>query len=124
MPIFEFKCIDCEEFFQVLFMSGDDTKEIKCPKCSSSAVGRVVSSTNYAMGASSASKQQKAQKGDRPRFFLSPYFLFSTINRQQSCRDSGGVLTHNLHSIRDSFKSADPGDRHFGFSHYNGGSYG
>ncbi len=65
MPIFEFKCIDCEEFFEVLFMSGDDTKEIKCPKCSSSAVGRVVSSTNYAMGASSASKQQKASTQTR-----------------------------------------------------------
>ncbi len=65
MPIFEFKCSDCEEFFEVLFMSGDDEKEIKCPKCNCSAVERVVSSTNYAMGQSSASRQQKASAQTR-----------------------------------------------------------
>jgi putative FmdB family regulatory protein len=65
MPIFEFKCSDCEEFFETLFMSGDDVKEIKCPKCSSSAVERVVSSTNYAMGATSASRQQRTSTQTR-----------------------------------------------------------
>ncbi len=65
MPIFEFKCSDCGEFFEMLFMSGDDEKEIKCPKCSSCAVERVVSSTNYAMGQSSTSRQQKASAQTR-----------------------------------------------------------
>lgn len=65
MPIFEFKCLDCETFFEVLFMAGDDDKEIKCPKCSSFAIERVVSTTNYAMAASAASRSQKASSQTR-----------------------------------------------------------
>ncbi len=62
MPIFEFKCSDCEEFFEVLFMSGDTEKEIKCSKCESFAVERVVSSTNYAMGVPSSQKGESTSK--------------------------------------------------------------
>ncbi|MGD9731219.1 MAG: zinc ribbon domain-containing protein [Desulfamplus sp.] len=65
MPIFEFKCSDCKEFFEVLFMSGDDEKEIKCPKCSSFAVERVVSATNYVMGGAAASKSETVGKQTR-----------------------------------------------------------
>ena len=65
MPIFEFKCSECEEFFEILFMSGDDAKEIKCPKCNSSAVERVVSSTNYAMGATAGQKNQRVEAQTR-----------------------------------------------------------
>lgn len=55
MPIFEFKCLDCEEFFELLFMKKDETLEIKCPKCGSSEAERVVSATNYAMAGPSSS---------------------------------------------------------------------
>ena len=48
MPIYEFKCSKCEEFFEVLKMSEDD--EVKCPKCSSCEFERVLSVTNYAVG--------------------------------------------------------------------------
>lgn len=65
MPIFEFKCSDCENFFETLFMSGDNEKEIKCSKCNSYAVERVVSSTNYAMGASGSQKQQSVSTQTR-----------------------------------------------------------
>lgn len=65
MPIFEFKCSDCDEFFEILFMSGDSEKEIKCPKCESFAVARVVSATNFAMGSSSAGKNQPLEKQTR-----------------------------------------------------------
>ncbi|MBF0211431.1 MAG: zinc ribbon domain-containing protein [Desulfamplus sp.] len=65
MPIFEFKCSDCEEFFESLFMSKNDEKEIKCPKCSSFAVERVVSATNYVMGGSASSKNQSLGKQTR-----------------------------------------------------------
>ncbi|MDD9302714.1 MAG: zinc ribbon domain-containing protein [Desulfobacter sp.] len=50
MPIFEFKCTECEEFFEVLVMGSGDDKEIKCPKCKSQEFQRVVSATNYAIG--------------------------------------------------------------------------
>ncbi|SLM32472.1 conserved hypothetical protein [Desulfamplus magnetovallimortis] len=65
MPIFEFKCSDCEEFFEILFMSGDSEKEIKCPKCSSFAVERVVSTINYAMGPSVSAKKEGVSKQTR-----------------------------------------------------------
>ncbi len=65
MPIFEFKCSDCEEFFETLFMSGDSEKEIKCPKCNSFAVVRVVSTINYAMGASAAAGNEGSSKQTR-----------------------------------------------------------
>ncbi len=55
MPIYEFKCSDCEEFFEVIVMKSDEEREIKCPKCSCSAVERVVSASNYAMGSSGSS---------------------------------------------------------------------
>ncbi|HCY88197.1 MAG TPA: zinc ribbon domain-containing protein [Desulfobacteraceae bacterium] len=50
MPIYEFKCTKCEEFFEVIVMKSDDDKEINCPKCKSIEFQRVVSATNYAMG--------------------------------------------------------------------------
>ena len=65
MPIFEFKCSDCEEFFEILFMSGDNEKELKCPKCSSYAIERVVSSTNYAMAPSGAAGSGGVSKQTR-----------------------------------------------------------
>lgn len=54
MPIFEFKCSKCEEFFEVIVM-GSDEKAINCPKCKSEEFQRVVSTTNYAMGSSAGS---------------------------------------------------------------------
>ncbi len=55
MPIFEFKCSKCEEFFEVIVMGSDDDKSLSCPKCKSEEFERVVSTINYAMGSSSGS---------------------------------------------------------------------
>lgn len=54
MPIFEFKCSDCEEYFEVLVM-GDQDKEVQCPKCQSERFERVLSTTSYAMADSGGS---------------------------------------------------------------------
>ena len=55
MPIYEFKCSKCEEFFEVIVMGSGDDKEINCPKCDSREFQRVVSTTNYSMGSSTGS---------------------------------------------------------------------
>lgn len=48
MPIFEFKCIKCGEFVEVLVMgSENDEGEIKCSKCDSQAFERVLSVTSH-----------------------------------------------------------------------------
>ena len=58
MPIFEFKCIQCNEVFEFLFLSEEDKKEMKCPKCSSEDLERVMSTTNFSVkGSSSATSQ-------------------------------------------------------------------
>ena len=53
MPIYEFKCNKCEEFFELLVMGKSDEDELKCPKCGSQTFERVVSTMNFKMGASS-----------------------------------------------------------------------
>ncbi len=58
MPIFEFKCLECEEFFEVIVM-GSDEKEVDCPKCKSKEFQRVVSTINYAMGDSGSRGQSQ-----------------------------------------------------------------
>lgn len=55
MPIYEFKCSKCEEFFEVIVMGSNDDNSVNCPKCESEEFERVVSKTNFAMGSSGGS---------------------------------------------------------------------
>lgn len=55
MPIFEFKCTECEEFFEVIVMGSSDDQSVGCPKCQSQEFQRVVSKTNYAVKGSGGS---------------------------------------------------------------------
>ncbi len=49
MPIYEFKCLKCNEFFELLVMNKDEEVALSCPKCSSEEFERVLSSTSFAM---------------------------------------------------------------------------
>jgi putative FmdB family regulatory protein len=53
MPLYEFKCLKCEHFFEILVMNDKDQIEMKCPQCKSEAFERVLSTTSYAMGSGS-----------------------------------------------------------------------
>lgn len=55
MPIFEFKCTKCEEFFEIIVMGSDKDDAVKCPKCKSEEFERVVSKTNFNMGSGGGS---------------------------------------------------------------------
>jgi len=57
MPLYEFKCMKCNEFFELLIMKKGEEVEMKCPKCNSSEFERVLSTTSYAMGADSQGGQ-------------------------------------------------------------------
>ncbi len=59
MPIYEFKCSKCEEFFEVIVMGADKDKEVACPKCESTEFERIVSRTNFTVGSSSGTGQPK-----------------------------------------------------------------
>ena len=56
MPIYEFKCLKCDEFFELLVMKKEDEVALNCPKCKSEDFERVLSSTSFAMGDSGAPK--------------------------------------------------------------------
>ena len=49
MPLYEFKCLKCNEFFEVLVMRQEEQIEMKCSKCNSQEIERVLSTTSYSM---------------------------------------------------------------------------
>ena len=61
MPIYEFKCLKCNEYFEVLVTRSDENVEMACPKCHSEEFERVLSTASYAMGGGSGSSGIKAQ---------------------------------------------------------------
>jgi putative FmdB family regulatory protein len=52
MPIYEFRCLDCQHIFELLALNKEDRIEAKCPKCGCDSFERVLSRTNYTMGGS------------------------------------------------------------------------
>lgn len=50
MPIYEFKCLECEEYFEILVTRTEEEVEMECPKCKSGEFERVLSTTSYSMG--------------------------------------------------------------------------
>jgi len=55
MPLYEFKCLKCQAYFEMLIMNKDEEVELKCPECKSEEFERIISATNFAMGDSSDS---------------------------------------------------------------------
>jgi putative FmdB family regulatory protein len=50
MPIYEFRCLACNDCFEVLVMNSQESEELRCPKCASEDFERVLSKTCFAMG--------------------------------------------------------------------------
>lgn len=47
MPIFEFRCLECSHVFELLQLTKkSDKKGMKCPKCNSTEIERVLSRVN------------------------------------------------------------------------------
>ena len=60
MPIYEFKCLKCQEFFELLVINNDDEAKLQCPKCKSEDFERVLSTTNFTTGNSGDGNQGSA----------------------------------------------------------------
>ncbi|KJS32280.1 MAG: FmdB family transcriptional regulator [Desulfatitalea sp. BRH_c12] len=57
MPIYEFKCLECQEFMEILVMGADDKQvEMKCQKCGSESLERILSTTSYCVAGGSAAQ--------------------------------------------------------------------
>jgi len=59
MPIFEFRCLECGDIFEKLFLNSKEKADMKCPECGSGSFERVVSMSSYAMGPGPGGKQPK-----------------------------------------------------------------
>jgi putative FmdB family regulatory protein len=62
MPIYEFKCLNCQECIELLIRNNEETIEMKCPKCSSEDLERILSCTNYTVGGRSNTNQGASTK--------------------------------------------------------------
>lgn len=67
MPIYEFKCSKCEEFFEVITSSSSNSNDDnnKCPKCGSVEFERILSKTNYVMSNASSNGPSGVSKQER-----------------------------------------------------------
>lgn len=59
MPIYEFRCLKCGAFVEKLLTRSDEEFDLVCSECHSDAFERVVSRTNYVMGAGPGGNQPK-----------------------------------------------------------------
>jgi len=53
MPIYEFKCLECNDSLELLVMNSEDVVDLKCKSCNSRDLERIISSTSYSMAAGS-----------------------------------------------------------------------
>ena len=54
MPIYEYRCKDCEDRFEELTLSANDGKSVRCRKCASRKVERLLSAFAVHAGAPTA----------------------------------------------------------------------
>ncbi len=48
MPIYEFQCRNCGYVFELLLMSKEEMEDIRCARCASPQVGKLISAANIA----------------------------------------------------------------------------
>lgn len=56
MPIYEFRCQDCHNIFEILALKKGDSVEVKCPKCGSFEIERVMSKISFTADRSERTK--------------------------------------------------------------------
>lgn len=61
MPLYEFRCLSCQEIFELLVMGEGDPVEMKCPHCDTANFERVMSTTNYSVQGDSPNVGPKIQ---------------------------------------------------------------
>jgi len=67
MPIYEFRCLKCNEVFEILIVKKKDKVEMACPHCHSEDFERVPSTACYTLGFSKGeSRRPKAHSRQCP----------------------------------------------------------
>lgn len=55
MPIYEFRCSECNALFEKIVMGSADTEEVVCDRCGSKKVKKTISATSYRLSSSTGS---------------------------------------------------------------------
>lgn len=63
MPIYEFRCQECQKQFEVLTQSAGENKPVACPQCQSNKVQKSISATSYRVGGNQAGPPAGALSG-------------------------------------------------------------
>ncbi len=63
MPIFEFKCMACDEYMEILVVNKQDEVDMACSHCGSGNLERILSATNHTI--TSDNSGQPASSGSR-----------------------------------------------------------
>jgi len=66
MPIYEFRCLQCNECFEILVINRDEPVQMHCPKCKSEEFERVLSVSNHSIGGGSGGRQPQMQTRSCP----------------------------------------------------------
>jgi len=62
MPIYEFKCKNCQAVFEMFMKQSDEMDDLKCPICGFKDVEKIFSGFSVGVGRSSASSCQAGCK--------------------------------------------------------------
>ncbi|MCK5243886.1 MAG: zinc ribbon domain-containing protein [Deltaproteobacteria bacterium] len=58
MPLFEFLCEECGHSFELLSLGQSDEFEMRCPKCKSPNIERLMSASNFAISGGNRGPRQ------------------------------------------------------------------
>ena len=67
MPIFEFKCMDCDEYVEMLVMNKQDEVEMVCSHCGSGNLERILSTTNHTVAGGGSGQSAKSCASSQTR---------------------------------------------------------
>ncbi len=87
MPIHEFQCNSCNYVFELLLMSQAEIDNVRCPKCQSPEVEKLMSASNFNMAG-------KAKSSSRQGAIVKKTSAGSSLEHRQC--ESGTCSTLNL----------------------------
>jgi putative FmdB family regulatory protein len=67
MPIFEFKCLDCDNYLEILVMNKREEIEMACSHCGSGNLERILSTTNHTITGGHAGQPAESATSSQTR---------------------------------------------------------